>query len=185
MDLLTSIDLSLAGQVQAWSKLLYPGMQALSAIGLPLVLSGISLLISILGLSRTDWRKLTRKSIAFASVPIGLMLNTGLKLIVARPRPDTLYASNMLTKSFSFPSGHAYGSLLFFGLIAYYLCRGKRLKQQLLILIPTAVLVFLIGCSRVYLGAHYPTDVLGGWLLAAISLWIVIRFVINHKSSEL
>ncbi|MDB5266371.1 MAG: phosphoesterase, PA-phosphatase related protein [Parcubacteria group bacterium] len=101
--------------------------------------------------------------------------NSLLKLAVQRVRPGADIAF-YLERSFSFPSGHACISVALYGFIIYALLRirgrdlGSRIAARILI-----VLIILIGFSRVYLGVHYVSDVLGGylvglmWLLAGIS----------------
>lgn len=93
----------------------------------------------------------------------------GLKVITRRSRPHTLFVESMRFKHFSFPSGHAYGSLLVYGFLAY-------LDGTWPAYILAGVMIFLIGLSRLYLGAHFPSDVLGGWILAAVALTVVITY---------
>ena len=77
-----------------------------------------------------------------------------------------------LATGFSFPSGHAMASMVFYGLIAYFLMRhSKPLLERVLIVLTTALIVTIIGFSRIYLGVHYPSDVLGGY--CAGLAWLV------------
>ncbi|MEO8573184.1 MAG: phosphatase PAP2 family protein [Pyrinomonadaceae bacterium] len=97
-------------------------------------------------------------------------LQHGCKLLFARPRPPALINYPSLD-SYSFPSGHAVASLSFYFFIAWIV--SSRLENPSIkaaLWVVTAVLVFLIGISRVYIGVHYPTDVLAGFLAALI--WI-------------
>ncbi len=95
-----------------------------------------------------------------------------IKLATRRIRPDTLYVKNMRFKTYSFPSGHAYGSLLAFGFLAF-------ISQSWLIAAGLMALIVMVGVSRVYLGAHFPSDVLGGWLMSGVILGLVIKLVAN------
>ena len=74
--------------------------------------------------------------------------------------------------SFSFPSGHALFATCFFGGLAVLLSHRLRSRLlQVLIWIVALLLIVLIGASRVYLGVHYPTDVLGGFAVGIV--WVV------------
>jgi membrane-associated phospholipid phosphatase len=96
------------------------------------------------------------------SATVGL-LDNGLKLVFARERPQI--ALRMVRASgFAFPSGHAMASSAIYAALAHVLCGPPRSWRRWAI--PAAVLLtFVVGWSRVYLHVHYPTDVLGGWLL--------------------
>jgi undecaprenyl-diphosphatase len=78
-------------------------------------------------------------------------------------------------RSYSFPSGHAFGTLIFYGLFAYLDYTYLSSPVNWLITILLASLISLIGISRIYLKTHYPSDVVGGWLLGAISLLLIIE----------
>ena len=97
----------------------------------------------------------------------GVGLNESLKLAFARPRPDLIYhATRVFTPSF--PSGHAELSAITYLTIAALLAQSQSsLKIRLFFIIVAALLTMLIGVSRIYLGVHYPTDVLGGWCIGA------------------
>ena len=103
----------------------------------------------------------------------GLLAQSALKTLVARPRPD---AGNWLIieTGYSFPSGHANESMIFWAALLILLGRilirrDKRFAAGLL-RFAFAVFAVLVGLSRLYLGVHYPSDVIGGWLLAGIIL---------------
>lgn len=102
-----------------------------------------------------------------ASVGGGEILSTGLKLFFQRPRPD-LVPHGMETFTASFPSGHAMLSAVAYLTLAILLARisrGRRVKAFVLAL--GVVTTLLVGISRVYLGVHWPSDVLAGWCIGA------------------
>ncbi len=97
----------------------------------------------------------------------GLVLNDLLKIIFDRPRPDLSLPSIRVFTS-GFPSGHAALSTAAYLIMASLLAQSApsaRLKRY--IMAAAALLVLLIGLSRVYLGVHYPSDVLAGWCVGA------------------
>jgi undecaprenyl-diphosphatase len=98
------------------------------------------------------------------------------KVATHRPRPPAFFALIREPTSFSFPSGHAIASLLFFSLLAFVLWRtaGRTARHRFAIVALCALGAFIVALSRVYLGVHWPTDVLGGWLLAAAWLSVTL-----------
>jgi len=96
------------------------------------------------------------------------------KSIFTRPRPLGI---NLIEESgFSYPSGHAMVSMSYFGFIAYLLYKKQPNKITKIILITTLFLTIItIGFSRIYLGVHYLSDVIGGFLLSTIYLIIFIK----------
>ena len=97
-----------------------------------------------------------------------------LKYELERPRPEHAF---YLETSFSFPSGHASMSVVLYGMLAYLLVkRFKKMRQKMLVIVPSVLLVLLIGASRIYLDVHYLSDVLGGLLLGSIFLSLGIFF---------
>ncbi|PPS39202.1 phosphatase PAP2 family protein [Chroococcidiopsis sp. TS-821] len=98
-----------------------------------------------------------------------LLLQFVLKPVFTRERP-ALWEQFILLRDYSFPSGHALMSLVVYGLISYILT-GYFPQRQKLITSITVLLVFAIGFSRIYLGVHWPTDVIGGY--AAGAVWLV------------
>ena len=94
----------------------------------------------------------------------GEALNQLLKQVFERPRPDEAFFGYALPHSYSFPSGHALVSCCFYGALAAILTRRRRPGAgPYLIWGAAALLVTLIGFSRVYLGVHYPSDVIAGY----------------------
>ena len=79
--------------------------------------------------------------------------------------------------SFSFPSGHATAAVAFYGVVFYLLIRNaKRLKSKFALLTTGFVFILIIGFSRMYLGEHYLSDVVGGYLLGF--LWLLFSISI-------
>ena len=108
----------------------------------------------------------------------GFLTMSAAKLAFGRPRPDVGHAVYQAS-GLSFPSGHATASMFFFlgvGLLAH----REGARWPLALLLPLALVV---GLTRPYLGVHYPSDVLGGWLLAA-GLTLVAASRVPPPSSE-
>lgn len=94
-----------------------------------------------------------------------------LKPLIGRSRPVGINLVN--ESSLSFPSGHSLTAMAFYGYIIYLIYKSK-LKYKKLYIILLGLLILLIGLSRIYLGAHYTTDVLGGF---TFSLFYLIIFI--------
>jgi undecaprenyl-diphosphatase len=106
--------------------------------------------------------------------------NIVLKFLFHRDRP-AFWHSLITETSYSFPSGHAMlSSALIFCIIAIL----WKTRWRIVSIILGAIIILLIGYSRLYMGVHYPTDIIAGWSVSAI--WIaVVLLVINTASSEL
>lgn len=100
-----------------------------------------------------------------------------MKIMVGRMRPGGLIPSAIET-SFSFPSGHATAAMALYGFIAYLLFRLFP-EKQILVMVATVVILGSIGFSRLYLGVHFPSDVLGGYILGG--LWLLIGIEITKR----
>ena len=99
-----------------------------------------------------------------------VLLNLVLKYMYQRPRPDDFPLIH--ENSLSFPSGHAMNSFVFFAALSYFIFRETRnIKIGLVVSVISLIIIGLIGISRVYLGVHYPSDVIGGFI--AGFLWFV------------
>ena len=141
-----------------------------NAAGVPFVIA-----LTIAGISLLVIRKSYSKALFLGLVMGGTgAANIVLKLLFERQRPD-LWQHLVNEDTFSFPSGHAMGSMAI-GLTVVLL--AWRTKWRVPITVAAALYVVFIGFSRLYLGVHYPTDILAGWLLAAGwvgTLYIVLQ----------
>lgn len=116
------------------------------------------------------WRNHSRTALTLIAVTMaGRAVNSLVKLDVARERP-ALRPHLMIEHTNSFPSGHATGSMIFFLALALLLAhRGRRRRWWA----AAAVAVSLcVGLSRIMLGVHWPSDVVGGWAFGA--LWVIV-----------
>ncbi|HEX2911492.1 MAG TPA: phosphatase PAP2 family protein [Chloroflexia bacterium] len=105
----------------------------------------------------------------------GLLLDVGLKQIFQRTRPDLWNLTGPHLTSYGFPSGHATGSMSFFAFIAWLTFMSNiKLWLKWLILLLMAFFTAMVGLCRIYLGVHYPTDVLGGYILGGSWLTVVV-----------
>ena len=104
------------------------------------------------------------------------ILNQIIKFIMQRPRPTEFRIIE--ETGYSFPSGHSMVSLAFYGYLVYLIYKyinNKHLKRTLIIML--SILICTIGASRIYLGVHYTSDVLGGFLISMAYLIIYIELV--------
>ena len=128
--------------------------------------------------------KLNRKNqeILSFTVIITVLSNQIIKYIIKRPRPNHIRLIKQ--GGYSFPSGHAMISIALYGFLLYYIqinCKNKKKKVLLSLLL--TILILTIGCSRIYVGVHYPTDIIGGYCLSIYILKMVIYFYQEHRGS--
>lgn len=123
-----------------------------------------------------------KRNAIFASLNliIIIIINQLLKFIVQRPRPVEYRIIN--ESGYSFPSGHSMVSMAFYGFLIYLIykkIKNKIIKWILIILLGT--LIILIGISRIYLGVHYVSDVLAGFLISISYLILFIGLISKFK----
>jgi undecaprenyl-diphosphatase len=145
-------------------------MRGVSQIGEPafLIVLGVPAVVWFV------WKGWRRTVLLFAITVAGAeILDQILKLMFHRPRPATFFALGQPIGD-SVPSGHALVSCAFFGGLAVFAAgrTGSR-ARRCLYYVGAALLIAAIGFSRIYLGMHYPSDVLGGWAAAAVWIFIV------------
>jgi undecaprenyl-diphosphatase len=117
------------------------------------------------------WGHPRRAGSVVVLVGTGVLLSETLKGLVDRPRPPEAMALLAQPVSASFPSGHALAGILLFGTLALMLAVSRAPRTLRVVGTAATVIVALaIGCSRVYLGVHYMSDVLGSWLLGMTML---------------
>ena len=148
----------------------------ITALGSPVVLGLVVLIIT--GSLVLQGRYRTAMIVLAASVG-GELINESLKVLFERPRPDVVPHLRTVT-TLSFPSGHAMQSAVIYltlGALSMRVVEGRLTKIYCM---ATAMfLTFIVGLSRVFLGVHYPTDVLGGWILGF--LWAALTFLATRR----
>jgi undecaprenyl-diphosphatase len=117
----------------------------------------------------------------------GFLLSTLLKYTFDRPRPTLVPHLSKVSNS-SFPSGHSMLSAIVYLTLGALLARlVQRVWLKLYLVGVALLLTFLVGCSRVYMGVHYPTDVLAGWsagLSWALLCWLTARYLQRRGAVE-
>ena len=152
---------------------------------------GSSAVLTVVTIAAAGYLLLRRKQHAMVLMLLvvitGVVLSNGLKFYFARERPPG--ASDVIdVLTYSFPSGHSMLSAIVYLALGMMLARMEERRVIRYYFIGLAVLLtLLVGASRVYLGVHYPTDVLGGWtagLAWAIVWWLIARRLQNRGVVE-
>lgn len=152
-----------------WTDLFFATLTWLGSTPAMIVLGAFALFALII--NNRDFSAL----VLFFGMAGGELFAFLVKEVFARPRPVPLFP-DLATSGASFPSGHAFSALLFYGLIVYFLIdttRNWRGARIVLILFGSFI-VLLVGFSRIYLGVHWTSDVLAGFTLAALWLTFLI-----------
>jgi undecaprenyl-diphosphatase len=136
--------------------------------------TGKLLAIAVLLAAWRWWRGARREALAFAVVPAGEALNVLLKYTFQRPRPLVAHPLVHLS-TFSFPSGHAVASTVFYGAVcALVFDQTRSMLLRAVAAVVGLAMVLLVCASRVYLGAHYLSDVLAGVAVGTACLAIAL-----------
>lgn len=113
---------------------------------------------------------------------ISTLINNIVKVIVRRPRPEYI---TVVENTFSYPSGHTMASVTLYGFLIYFILKSKISKTYKIIFsVILGIIPVLVGISRIYLGAHYFSDVFGGALLSIMllsSIDIIYDKTLNRK----
>ncbi len=156
------------------------GAKFLAHMGSPPVIVVLAAVAALVGLA---WRRVRGAAwtLPVAVIGAGVVIQ-GVKLVVRRPRPS-FFTPILHESGFSFPSGHSLIAMVVYGLLGYFalhLCKNHA--ARLAVGIVTVLVVFLIGVSRVYVGVHYPTDVLAGWTAGVP--WLIACLVLHEVLSR-
>jgi undecaprenyl-diphosphatase len=141
------------------------------------IIAGVALILLL-------WKRCYSEAKIFAiDCAGGVILSYGLKSVFGKTRPD-LWQSAIEEVSYSYPSGHALGSTVLYGFLAYLF--ATRFPQfSGLIYLLAVVLIGSIGLSRLYLGVHWPTDILGGYGIGFLWLTFCITMLKLQKIKQL
>jgi membrane-associated phospholipid phosphatase len=111
----------------------------------------------------------------------GVVINQEMKLFFAKPRPE-LWPRLVTDLTFSFPSGHAVGSIVVYGFIAYILAKELQQYKAYIYAIASTIIIS-IGLSRLYLGMHYPTDIIAGYGVGILWLTTCLKLDFSSRRS--
>ena len=123
------------------------------------------------------WTRSWRSSaVLVLAMIVSTVLTSVLKALIGRARPDTALVLGPVSETFAFPSGHTLNSTVFFLTLAALVCaRINSRRTRTAVLAVAVVLSIGVGLSRVYLGYHWATDVVAGWIVAIVWLVIVLN----------
>ncbi|MRR10973.1 phosphatase PAP2 family protein [bacterium] len=165
------VDEHLSAAVRAWSpSFLDPVARAVTHLGDAWVLTSATVVLVIVLFAR---RRPAEAALVGISVGGGALAGDILRGLVERARPGLEYARIPLPDSYSFPSGHALGTFLFFGVLFFIVAlEARSFSTRAWVLALCVVLAVLVALSRVYLGVHYFGDVVASWIVG--SGWLTL-----------
>ncbi len=169
------IDLIFTLAIQQYKSFWFDSlMRVVTLIGDP-----ISVVLLVVFLSGAGFLLERRRAplILMASTLGGLLLSEIIKILVGRPRPDPtlVHQIGYFLKADSFPSGHVLGAVSLYGFLLYIsFTKLKKSFWRIGIMVICILMIILMGLSRIYLGAHWFSDVLGAYLVGFIWLSFVI-----------
>ena len=144
----------------------------ITALGGYTILTILTVLVTLYLSLQRKWDMML---LSLSTIVSGTVVSSALKVFFARERPDIEHLTEVTTKSF--PSGHAMLSTVVYLTLAFLLAQATSRNCIKLFFLGSAMLIsLLVGASRVYLGVHFPTDVLGGWIAGAV--WVMSCFLV-------
>jgi membrane-associated phospholipid phosphatase len=157
-------------------------MQIVTWLGSNAVVFPAVILVGALLVRRKDWRPLALLGAAAAGA---IALYDIFKPSVGRSRPPPeIWIGHY--SGHAFPSGHATVTVAFYAMLAFVLSKGGSPRRRVLVWSGAALVVLVVGASRVYLGAHWLTDVLGGYALGTTwaAVVIVVMLLLTSRRSD-
>jgi undecaprenyl-diphosphatase len=175
-----AFDARVSAAVQAWrNPQLTAAVLRITDFGDTTIVLAICAALIGLALYRKNWRE---AGLVVVVVGGGRLLGTVAQNAICRTRPPQASALIPLPKTFAFPSGHSITATLLYGLIGFLLWQALREPwQRVLAVVACGALIVAIGLSRIYLGVHWPSDVLAGWLLGGAWVSLVCGAYLSWK----
>ncbi len=174
-----AILLAVAKARTPWLTVMAVDLTALGSVTLVVLISTVALCVLLLLKDRMGALQLVA-----ASLGAGI-LTSAVKNFIDRPRPEVV-TQLIQVSGFSYPSGHSLAAASLYLTVAILVCRHlQKIGHQIAILMMTAAIILLVGTSRIYLGVHYPSDVVSGILLGtawALLLAGCFSFILAPKS---
>ncbi len=176
-------------EILSWDVGIAKSLQSLSYLAVPMILVSafgdlsVSVFLFLIALGFLYFKGYKREAAYFPAVLLAPILNTLIKESVARPRPaESLINVFEPLPPYSFPSGHVVYYVVFFGFLAFLAISLPKLEPRwrIFILVICLPLLLLIGVSRIYLGAHWPSDVAGGYLFGGLYLLVLILVYLKY-----
>lgn len=147
-------------------------LRAITELGSTAAVTAVAFLTLLVGVLIGPWLHGVLGAVAIGLASLG---NEALKTVIARARPDLLDPI-VDERGFSFPSGHSALGMAAWGILGVLVMRSRLpLGVRRAIVAVLVILILLIGLSRIWLGVHYPTDVLAGWTAGAVIVLVFAR----------
>jgi len=172
-DIIVRFDSTVTLFVTGWPSWILTPMLIITNVGQPAVMALAAVVVGAWAWQHSQMRI----TYSTGAVLVAMGINGVLKHYIHRTRPDTLYVSEMYFKTSSFPSGHAFSAMVVCALFAYLSVKYVPGLWGWVGAIGLIIFALLVGISRVVVGAHYPTDVVAGWLLGAFFAVLIIVFI--------
>lgn len=138
------------------------------------------ILTAIVFIGLLFFKKNRHAYVTLSMIVLSTIMNNVVKIIIKRPRPT--YMPVGMESSYAYPSGHTMASVTLYGLIMFFIIKSNIPKKYKWIYsVFLGLLIILIAISRIYLGAHYFTDVIGGALLSS-ALLMLFSYIQDKKS---